>query len=414
MKKLLFILFTLFFVSNIYSQISFKKGYFINNEGERIECEIKDLGWRNNPVQIKYRMSEGSKEEIEGIGTIQEFGIYDLNKYKRFTVLIDRSSDVLKTMGDGRAPEFNEETLFLKVLIEGKANLYYYENGSLKRFFFDTQNIGIEQLIYKRYFSYKDIKYKEDQKHVAYNKDYIFQLKTKLKCSGFPVEKYDLLEYKKADMIKFFSEYNSCLDSDFTNHNYREKDLFNLSFRPRINNSSFSIEYNIDNEKYYEFENQFSFGLGIEAEIILPQTNRKWALIIEPYFQYYKTEKSFPDKFVSGGVRNYSVVYNALDLPLGFRYYLYLDEKSKFFLDASYVICSDINSQIEITRDDGSLFKEMKINARNVFTLGAGYAFMDKYRIGIIYHTNGDLIEDYMFYGSDYKLISLVFSYSIF
>jgi len=45
-----------------YSQISFEKGYFINNTNQRISCYIKNSDWKNNPTEFVYKIAlEGDK-----------------------------------------------------------------------------------------------------------------------------------------------------------------------------------------------------------------------------------------------------------------------------------------------------------------------------------------------------------------
>jgi len=79
---------------------------------------------------------------------ILEFGIEGASKFIRRSVLIDKSSDHLSLE---KAPSFELETLMLKVLVEGKASLYYYTQGSFQRFFFANNGSEIQQLVYKKY-----------------------------------------------------------------------------------------------------------------------------------------------------------------------------------------------------------------------------------------------------------------------
>ena len=90
-------LFTLFFILTIslnsYAQTSFEKGYFIDNVGKKVDCLIKNIDSRSNPSQFNYKLSDASEVKTGYMENIQEFGISDSHKYKRFTVDIDRSKD---------------------------------------------------------------------------------------------------------------------------------------------------------------------------------------------------------------------------------------------------------------------------------------------------------------------------------
>ena len=84
---LLFLIITLHFSG--YSQISFVKGYFIKNSGEKIECFIKNIDWKDNPTQFNYKLSKDDDQKEATIEAVKEFGIYDIVKYQRYTVDID-------------------------------------------------------------------------------------------------------------------------------------------------------------------------------------------------------------------------------------------------------------------------------------------------------------------------------------
>ncbi|RZJ48536.1 MAG: tRNA modification GTPase, partial [Flavobacterium sp.] len=146
-KNLLFAL--LFYYTFTNAQISFEKGYFISNNGKRTECYIRNLDWKGNPKEFKYKLQLNDPEvKIENIATTEEFGIDTENKYKRFKIKIDRSDDDIKKITTNRDPDWREETIFLKILVEGDATLYSYSENNTNRFFYSTKTIPTEQLIY--------------------------------------------------------------------------------------------------------------------------------------------------------------------------------------------------------------------------------------------------------------------------
>ena len=150
-KQLLILAFLSITILRSYSQIKFENGYFINDTNQKVECLIKNIDWRNNPIEFEYMLSQNAIIQKASIKTVKEFGINGVTKYIRTTVNIDRSSDDLKNMSSERNPIFQEEQLFLKVLVEGKASLLLYENGNLTRFFFKTNDSITSQLVYKQY-----------------------------------------------------------------------------------------------------------------------------------------------------------------------------------------------------------------------------------------------------------------------
>lgn len=153
MKNLLLI--TILFCSTLsLAQITFEKGYYISNSGDRTACFIKNIDWRNNPKEFEYKIkAEDSQSKKETIASIQEFGIDNVSKYKRFKVNIERSGSELNYLSKSKNPIWKEETLFLKLLTEGDANLYGFSEENLNRYFYETKSTPLEQLVYFKYLS---------------------------------------------------------------------------------------------------------------------------------------------------------------------------------------------------------------------------------------------------------------------
>src|SRR5690606_726233 len=151
MKKLLGLVILAMLSIHAYGQIKFEEGYFIDNQGNRIDCLIKNTDWKNNTLSFEYKASENASVQQADIEDVQEFGVLEYMRYKRFTVEIDRSSKNVNALSTKKQPEFNTETLFLRQLIQGNANLYVYEDGNLKRYFFSVNDASVNQLIYKTY-----------------------------------------------------------------------------------------------------------------------------------------------------------------------------------------------------------------------------------------------------------------------
>ncbi|WP_298551157.1 hypothetical protein [uncultured Algibacter sp.] len=237
MKKKLLLLITTLITINSYSQITFEKGYFIYDSGLKVECLIKNIDWSNNPSEFEYKLSEDSDQKKVTIKTIKEFGIYNASRYQKSKVKIDRSSEKIGDLTYNRKPILKEEVLFLKVLIEGKANLYAYKDGNLNRFFYNIEASNIEQLIFK--------KYKNNENDIKKNSRYKQQLWTDLQCTNLKMSDIESLKYKQNSLIDFFSKYNECENATFKSYEKnKEKDLFNLTLRPRLNSSSLSITKN--------------------------------------------------------------------------------------------------------------------------------------------------------------------------
>ncbi len=396
MKNIIFVVLITFLTLNSYSQITFENGYFIDNKGSQTDCLIKNMDWNNNPTEFEYKLSENSNIIHVTIQNIKEFGILNYSKYERFTVKIDRSSERINTLSFNRNPEFTEETLFLKVIIAGNATLYQYRDKNADRYFYNMDNYT-EQLIFKSY--------KKTDTQVAQNKKYKQQLFLSLKCDDISMDDINGLEYYKKELMNFFIKYNKCKQDDFVNFEQTKKEsksLFNLYIRPGLKSSSLSIENNRKIGRDLDFGSALTFRIGLEAEYIMPFNKNKWALILEPTYQYFKTEGELADQTVKAN-------YTSIEVPIGIRHYFYLNENSKLFINASILFHLNLNSKIEF-----ETIQDLDIKGANNLAFGFGYNYNKKYSIELSYQTNRDIISSYFNWGSDYSGLSIIFGYNIF
>ncbi|MBC8882755.1 hypothetical protein H9X57_03255 [Flavobacterium piscinae] len=91
---------------------------------------------KNNPTEFEFKYNENEESQIISINNAKEFVVDGKSKYIRAKVDIDRSSSITKDLSNNKLPVFKNETLFLKNIVEGKANLFLYEDNNLVRFFF--------------------------------------------------------------------------------------------------------------------------------------------------------------------------------------------------------------------------------------------------------------------------------------
>ncbi|MCG9793460.1 tRNA modification GTPase [Flavobacterium algicola] len=407
MKTKLLLLFALILGINCYSQISFDKGYFIDNRDQKINCLIKNMDWKNNPTEFEYKLAENSESKITLIKSIKEFSIDSVSKYIRRTVKIDRSSDNITYLSADKNPVFQEEDLLLKVLVEGEANLYQYAENNLIRYFYSKNDSGVQQLIHKRY--------KNTEHKFGENNEFRKQLWIELNCPTFKTSKIEKVSYKKNDLVRYFIDFNGCNNKEFTSFEVKEKkDLFNLTVRPRINSSSADAQVQYEDKRYVDFGNNTGLGLGIEAEFILPFNKNKWAITFEPTLRNYKSEKTINADYVIEGKLTAKITYSSIEFPVSLRHYFFLNENSKLFVNASYIVELSSNSSIKYQRPDGTNFTDLKINTRGNIGLGLGYKYKDRYSTEIRLHTTRELLGDERLWFSDYNSMSLIFGYSFF
>ena len=395
MKKQLLVLFISAFAMHSYSQIVFEKGYYINNEGHKMEGLVKNVDWQSNPTKFDFKRTETSEKKTKTVQSVKEFGVYNISKYVRGTVNIDRSSEDTNDLSLERKPLFKEETLFLKVLVDGEYTLFHYIDHHLKRYFYAKKNAPVKQLIFKSY--------KTKNATIGVNNTFRTQLWKDLKCATFTIIKLEGLDYKKKELTRFFVEYNNCNNHAYVNfEKKREKDLFNLNIRGGINSSTLFIQNGAVSSRDTDFGSELGWRLGVEAEFILPFHKNKWAFIVEPTYQQFSSKKETVNW-------DYDVDYKSIELPIGVRHYFFLNENSKFFMNASYIIDFSIDSTIGINSGNG-----LEIKTRSNSAFGLGYKLHDSYSLEVRYQTNRDLLSSYAVWVTDYNTVSLIFGYSFF
>lgn len=405
MKNYLFALFIFTLSFNCYSQIKFEQGFFINNDGQKTECLIKNMDWLDNPTEFKIKLSENSEVQTISVDNIKELTIYNISKYIKKNVKIDKSSSNLQHLDHNKNPVFTDELLMLKVLVEGKASLYYFENENLKRFFFKINDNKIEQLVFKSYLL-------ADNSSKKNNNYFRQQLWNNLKCKDISITDVEDIDYKQKDLVNLFIDYNKCRNSEVVSfYGKKQKDLFYLSIRPKINNSSVNLEHSTYGD--FNFDDKLNFGIGIEAEYILPFNKNKWSIIAEPTFHDYQAKRTKETNNISGGELTVNLDYKSIDIPIGFRYYFFLNQNSKIFTDFSYLINFNLNSSFDLSRMDGSNLDTLNIRTSNNVAVGLGYKFRNHYSIELRYHSKRNLLNN-ISWNSDYKNLSLILGYSFF
>jgi len=220
---------------------------------------------------------------------VVEFGILPGVKYQRYTAKLDTSDDNLESMSKSWLPEFRQQQVFLKVLVEGKASLYIYRTREWTRFFFRINDTTPEPLIFKRY--------SKNDGTISENFSYVSQIRDSLSCASMQLDNAPAFSYEARALSRLFIAYNTCSNACYTD--YRAKDaktLFHLNIRPGLNLSDLVVKENANNgssgDTHYPYGQKLSVRIGAEAEFVLNFGKNKWAIIFEPAYQYYKVNST--------------------------------------------------------------------------------------------------------------------------
>lgn len=410
-----FLVFLLFFVFFSNAQVKFEKGYLITNDGEKKEVLIKNMDWLNNPNEFTYKVDENSKESIGNPSNIKEFGTYNYNKYVSYTGPIDYSSDDITFLSYKSDPEYKENTVFLKETTAGDKNLYTYKGQNIIRYFYaDTsKNSEIKPLTYKKYYP------NGDNMKIATNEKYINELKDIFSNDSKVQASISSTKYTENSLKKLFVSHNESITGVATNNpvlSDKNKTKFNLSIRPGVNfYSKMDINNMFGNQN---FPSKTNFRIGIEAEIVLPFNRNKWAILFEPTYSFYSNDKITQpanDKLYNLSMDSYSFI----NLPIGIRHYMYLNDKSKFFVNAQLNVLRLKTGKAK-TMDldyEGYIFDQANLATSQTvksFSVGAGYTYNKKYTVEVQYNTSGEILESSFTESAKISYASIILGYNIF
>ena len=330
---------------------------------------------------------------------VKEFSVGSSQKYINLIVDIDRSSKKITDLSTKRTPEYKSESLFLKVLVEGKtANLYSYYDGNLKRYFYSTSIEKVTQLVYKHYRTQKG--------GLGKNESYKRQLKDRLSCPSNKNEP----SYTKVNLTKYFIALNQCNgpDSSLTDYTLNEtKGKFRLKLKGGFNMSTAEItdlSVAIIGPKTAKSDANINARFGVELEYLLPLNNNRWSLFIEPTYQSFNDEATL---FEPGAVvtnLRYKIEYTSIEVPIGARFYIPLKNSSKIFLNGGFVLDFPSSSSVVGRR-------ELK-SGPNVI-LGAGFEFLNKFSAELRYNGGRSLLNNSVGVDSNFGGFAVNLGYSI-
>lgn len=356
------------------SQVVFESGYFIDNNGVRTECLIENKEWLNNPSRFNYRYANSGAVLKGEINNIKEFGIGSEQKYIRATVQIDRSSSDLDNLSLSRNPEFQEESIFLKVLVEGDANLYSYTDQNLQRFFFSQNGSEIKQLVYKAFYV--------SSSKTGENNLYKQQLLTTINCQGVSAAQIKNLKYSTKELKKHFVNHNLCQGEEPILFEKPHQLRSHFTMKGGVNISWVNIERNGSSIANQEIKPGIGYAFNLEFEHIMSFNKNKWSFILEPGYNSVNTQID--------PLTNYAgLVYNSVTLPLGLRYSMYLDDRVRLMLTALWNFDFAINSNVKL--ESGS---EYLIKRNSHLSLGLGFK-LKKFVFESSFHPGYDILAQY-------------------
>jgi len=414
MKRIIFC-FILFSASIYNAQIKFEKGYIITQNSEKKDVLIKNIEWMNSPEEFIFKIDENSPEQYGNITNTKEFGVYGYSTYINYNGSIDISSTELSFLSFKKEPELKQVHIFLKQIVSGNKKLYTYRGRNILNYFYSNEdnNDQIELLIYKKYHP------EGNNMLVATNEEYKKQLSSLFSSSEVPRKNIAFAKYNDNDLIKIFGgakQFDIPLASE--QENIQSKEQFNLGIRPGFNFYSEAKILNFMGDQ--RLPSTANFRIGVEAELFLPFNKNKWSLILEPNYSIYTSKNTqTPSRNIN---YNHDITfekYAFIDLPLGIRHYIYLNSKSKFFVNAQINLIrikSSKTTTIDIKDGDYTVLTAEFADSRpfNSIVVGTGYNYNNKYSLELRYNTPGEMLKTKDRRGASLQYFSVILGYNIF
>jgi hypothetical protein len=397
LKSILVLTFLLSFGSN--AQVLFEQGYFIRNSGNKVECLLKNKGWKKNPTEFEYRLSENDEIRTNSIDSVSEFSVYNTFKYIRDTVDIDRTSDDITHITYEKEPDFKREVLMLKVLIEGKGSLFSFQDEYITRYFFKIENESMEQLIYKRYLI----------KSNSYGTNNHFRTQLFKLMDNDDMDSVVNLDYVKSDLVGFFENYNQGLGSEMTSFVPQKGRLIQLSPFVGLNRSQMEYSDYIAPWKNTDFDPKFGVKFGLDFTFIMPFNHNKWAFFFRPGYMYYNSEAVYFQNTIIQEEKNASFRGQFIELPIGIRYYMYLNAKSRLSLSLAYTRDLSINSFV-----DFEVGNDYDAGSVGYFTPSVGYHYGDRLNFWLSYQSRNHFVTVSNNVNPKLRTVTLSFGYTLF
>lgn len=371
------------------AQIVFEPGTFIDNSGKEIPCEIRNVGWKDNPNTFEYKTPDG-QQHTAGLTDAAAFTVGAFT-YVRFTVAIDRSLTDLSRLEVNSQPQFRTETLFLRLLNRGKANLYQFEQGNTLRYFISLAPHGkAEQLVYKEYL---------DPNHgslIRENNHFRQQLFTVFKEAGIGEAQFKKLRYRQDDLGAVFDIYNGATPAQKTTKRIAGQG-FNLKLLAGLHWAKLDVS-SVNERSLVKMDGPNLGSGGLEVENILPFNQRKWSLFAAVTYQQYK--QSGRTKYNVSA----TVAQQTLELPFGARHFFFITPKQKIALEAGYVFAVSLNGELAYGNGGPYDARYGLDNAGAVF-LGTGYTY-DRYSLQLRYTFAREILASYINWSGRQTVIS--------
>lgn len=387
-------------VSN--AQSIYEAGYFIDNDGNRKECLIKKLPWKDNPTEFEWKKTISSSPKTETIEDIREFGVGQDYQFKRYILEFDMKGDALGFATKSKDPELKIQKIFLRVIVKSATSLYQYTQGGVSRFFFtNDEHIYPELLVYKVFYT-PDENEKPGEKIIGQeNTRYKDQLKNIFKIEN---EDVSAITYTQNDLKNYFKKYNDSKGDDIDYTPVKKINQTRIGIVGAVDMISMTHPSPFEEiSEDVEYESTFTPRYGLFIETFIPFSKVDLSFFLEATHRSVSLTGSIPS--VTSGEEDFKVDYSSLNLAFAPRFHIYLSSKLEFFVEGGITTDLDLGSE-------SSEIDDIENNTTNYF-YGGGFG-SGRFKLGGRVYTSKNISRSTEFPETDMQIISAYLSINIF
>ncbi|WP_417366332.1 hypothetical protein [Flavobacterium beibuense] len=393
-----YVLLAAFFFASLFSYAQDNKGYYVTNNDVRVEGYFKSDNF-SNPDNLEFKKNTSDNFDQLELQALKEYGVDGQYRMVKMAVKVDKSmSSSVRMYSNYKEPDWQKETLFLNVIVDGDASLYSCVYNGENKFFYQVKSkqIGLNQLVYKKYvFNNSGVK-----ENTAYQQD----LYNNVNCEGANIN-FGSVSYTESSLKRVFETYNKCLGSDYAVYENKGASKLTVSFSAFAGGSFSIFKYN-GKEVAGDSDSKLGVNVGTEVEFVMSHTK------LGGFARLEYTNVS-DGKLVNGVSYTNRITEvttldaNFLNFTVGPRFYLNeLKNKKGLYFDGgvgmSFAFGDMIGTQYtqvnnvpsEVLREEFSLTSTLFLSA------GAGYSINEKLGIDVRYDFPKDLtdkVADYKF-----------------
>ncbi|MCJ8163720.1 PorT family protein [Pontibacter sp. E15-1] len=314
------------------AQSGFKNGYYTTQAGDTVQVQIQDENWIRNPNEISI-MQQGKTRTLTQ-AEIAGFGLAQGDVYRKFTVDVDASPLSLSNMAVNQPAVILRDTVLLRLLVSGPANLYELnDKGGKRHFYIQKGNEEPKELMYRK------VKKEVDGKRmVATQELYKGLLLVYLSDCGVTERSVHSTSFKAEALTKIINKYNSCVEPNQEEYVAKEeKTRLRFGVTAGLGVATYTAHNEGDyNELVGSNFSSMNPNAGLIIDMVLPRGYGRWGVSSELAYKTYKMSGDYSEKSSSSSYLDYKTTFDLQYAALNMQvvYTMKGDSKLRPFLSA--------------------------------------------------------------------------------